>query len=354
MNETILNWIAVKEIEKAGPTTIGRWREKYGSPEEILRVEATEKERKLYRARALQIQREVENLGGYILSTDCPGYPKLLASIPDAPPVIYVKGKIPSNIDSAVAVVGTRKCTSDASATAAKVSHKLAELGRPVVSGLALGIDAAAHSASLGIGAPTVSVLAHGLDRIHPLANVRLSERILEKGGALISEHPPRTKVMKWMFASRNRILVGLCKATVLIQSPITGGSMISADLALGYNRDTYAIYPLNSKEKVWEGNRHLFATTVAEKIIDIDAWAEKLGACSEQSKVPVEQSQLSNQMPERCKSVYDIIIQRSVVTPAVLSKELGETLRTIRTRLFVLEILGWVRRAPGDRYVPI
>ena len=82
----------------------------------------------------------------------------------------------------------------------------------------------------------------------------------------------------------------------------------MSADLALGYNRDTYAVYPLNSKEKVWEGDRNLLPTTVAEKIIDIDAWAEKL----------------------------------------------GKTLRIIRTRLFVLELLGWVFRAPGDRYVPI
>lgn len=354
MNDTILNWIAIKEIKGAGPKTIGEWREKYGSPEAILREEANKRQIVLYRARAEQIVREVEALGGYIISTDCPQYPKLLSRIPDAPPVIFVKGKLPPNIDSSVAVVGTRTCTKEASAMAAKVAHKLAELGRPVVSGLALGIDAAAHSASLGRGVPTISVLAHGLDRIHPMANIKLSERILEKGGALISEHPPGTQVKPWMFASRNRILVGLCSATVVIQSRKKGGSMLSADLALGYNRDTYAMYPLNSKEKAWEGNRHLFATTVAEKIIDIDSWGEKLGSCSAQSKVAVEQVQLNEKMPQRCRCVYDLIIERSVATPLMLSQELGETLRTIRTRLFVLEILGWIRRAPGDRYVPI
>ena len=246
MNETILNWIAVKEIDGAGPIRISEWRDKYGSPKEILKHIAKGKQRTFFRARAEQIVREVEALGGSVISTDCSKYPELLSRIPDAPPVLYIKGKLPSNINSSVAVVGTRKCTSKGSEMAARIAHKLAELGRPLVSGLALGIDAAAHSASLGRGAPTVSVLAHGLDRIHPLANIRLAEKILEKGGALLSEHPPGTEVKPWMFASRNRILVGLCSATVMVQSPLKGGSMLSADLALGYNRDTYAMYPVS------------------------------------------------------------------------------------------------------------
>lgn len=354
MRETKLNWIAVCEIDGAGPVKLARWREKYGSPEAILAAKAVESDAKKYLEKADGILKEMDALGAYVLTTDCPGYPELLSRTPDAPPVLYVKGKLPENLSSAVAVVGTRKCTADASIYAAQIAHKLAELGRPLVSGLAIGVDTAAHSASIGIGAATISVLAHGLDRIHPQSNTRLSEKILERGGAILSEHPPKTKVKPWMYASRNRILVGLCSATVLVQSPKTGGSMLSADLALGYNRDTYAIYPKKSVDKVWAGNRHLFATTVAEKIIDIDKWGERLGKCSAQSKVPVERDTLSERMPKRCKSVYDLIIERSVVTPMMLSVELGETIRTIRTRLFVLEILGWIRRAPGDRYVPI
>jgi DNA processing protein len=246
MKSDINSWIAITLLPNLGPIKLAQLVEKWGSPQAVLNSKTTFSERKILEEKARNILLKVDNLGGYALSLDCPSYPSLLAQIPDAPPVIYVKGTLPENLGRAVAVVGTRKCSKDGAANASEIARTLDSLSCPLISGLALGIDTAAHRASLAHGAPSVAVLAHGLDRIHPHSNKQLALRLLENGGAWITEHPPGTEVFPWMFASRNRILVGLCAATIMVQSPVKGGSLISARLALDYNRDTFAVVPQN------------------------------------------------------------------------------------------------------------
>jgi DNA processing protein len=307
--------------------------------------------------KAKEIILKVTTLGAQIITIDSPKYPQLLAQIPDAPPVIYVKGTLPANIDKSIAVVGTRRCTEDAAAKAGEIASCLSRLGRPLVSGLALGIDSAAHRASIAYGAPTVAVMAHGLDRIHPKSHEKLALRLLENGGAWVSEHPPGTEVLPWMFASRNRILVGLCQATIMVQSPLKGGSMISARLALDYNRDTYAVVPDHGYSRVWDGNKDLILNSAAQKLVsigDLPFFLGKFDGTKSATKVKVAASANSSieMMPERCRGVYDEIIRYQVLTPRDLALKLGERIRVIRTRLFVLELLRLVRRIPGDRYI--
>ena len=359
---TIAYWIAATQIPDMGPIKLSRALEKHKTPQAVLSSHTSDPEMSRLLDKADQIQQKVKSLGAQIITIDSPSYPQLLAQIPDAPPVIYVKGTIPNNIDKSIAVVGTRRCTEDAAAKAGEIASCLSRLGRPLVSGLALGIDSAAHRASIAYGAPTVAVLAHGLDRIHPKSHEQLALRLLDNGGAWISEHPPGTDVLPWMFASRNRILVGLCQATIMVQSPLKGGSMISARLALDYNRDTYAVLPDHGYSQVWEGNKELILNSAAQKLISIGDLPFFLGKFYGTKSAPVNSVAAVNSavvinsaaamMPERCRVVYDEIIRCQVLTPRDLALKLGERTRVIRTRLFVLELLRLVRRIPGDRYV--
>ena len=372
MKPHVLDWLKVSLLPNLGPIKLAKLINRFGSPKGILRRYCSLKENADLETRALEIHSEISSLGAFILSSDCPDYPPLLAEIPDHPPIIYVKGTLPKNLDRAIAVVGTRKCTEDGAALASKVAEQIALLNCPLISGLALGIDAAAHRASMAHKSPTVAVLAHGLDRIHPRIHTKLAQRLLDNGGALISEHPPRTEVLPWMFAARNRILVGISTATVLVQSPIKGGSMISARLALNYNRDTYAVAPPknDTHSTLWAGNLELIISTEAQKIHNMEIWAKRLYAHNSSLRDAVTLSiandvqsdsgdptskdypQSSPQIPEPCKSIYSEITHNSVETPARLAQTLRVSVRIIRTRLFVLEILGWVRRVPGDRYI--
>jgi len=372
MKPHVLDWLKVSLLPNLGPIKLAKLINRFGSPKGILRRFCSLQENADLETRALEIQSEISSLGAFILSSDCPAYPTLLAEIPDHPPIIYVKGTLPKNLDRAVAVVGTRKCTEDGAALASKVAEQVALLECPLISGLALGIDAAAHRASIAYKSPTVAVLAHGLDRIHPVSHTQLAQRLLDNGGAWISEHPPRTKVLPWMFAARNRILVGISTATVLVQSPIKGGSMISARLALNYNRDTYSVSPPDGEKnsELWAGNLELILSTEAQKIDNMTIWAKRLYAHNSSLRDAVslqiaddvkkvsgdptsdDYPSSSPQIPEPCKSIYTEITRNSVETPARLAHTLRVNVRIIRTRLFVLEILGWVRRVPGDRYI--
>ena len=169
-------------------------------------------------------------------------FPYLLKEIPLAPEAIYVRGKLPEESKIHVAIVGTRKCSQSSSDIAFKFGKVLAENGVVVVSGLAFGIDAAAHKGCLAGDGQTVAVLAGGLDSIYPAENKLLANSILENDGALISEYPPKTDSLKAYFVARNRIVSGLCKATLLIEVPQKSGAKATARFALEQNRDVFVV----------------------------------------------------------------------------------------------------------------
>jgi len=312
--------------------------------------------------KALKVHKRVSDLGGRIVSFHCPEYPFLLKNISDPPGVIYLKGNIPKEISRAIAVVGTRKCSPEGKRFAELSVKHMAKQNWPLVSGLALGIDTAAHNMAIKMDLPSVAVLAHGFERIHPICNESLANEILRHGGAWISEHPPGTKVLKWMFAARNRILVGLCSATVLAESPEKGGSMISLKLALNYNRGTYAFLPPNAYENRWNGNRYIIAQNQKNAIKTIPNWHNQLISEIKEMAVTKEEQRLKDQVaegvkiagakiaPERCQSLY-MELSRCPKSPYEISKILRTDVKTIRTRLFILESLQMVKREPGDCY---
>lgn len=168
-------------------------------------------------------------------------YPPLLREISHPPFGIYVKGIFDPNKPS-LAIVGTRKSTIQGKEIAKKFSFELSRAGLQIISGLALGIDAAAHRGCLDAGGQTIAVLANGLEKIYPRFNEKLGKEIIEKEGAIISEYPIGTPILPYRFLERNRIISGLSRGVLVVEAPKNSGSLVTARFGLEQNRDIFVI----------------------------------------------------------------------------------------------------------------
>ena len=168
-------------------------------------------------------------------------YPRRLLNCYDSPVLLYYKGNADLNAKKIISVVGTRKQSDYGKYVTEKIIEELKEIKVTVVSGLAYGIDTTAHKSALKTNLPTVAVLAHGLDTIYPSNNKSLAKSMIDNGG-LLTEFMSGSKPDKQNFPKRNRITAGICDALIVIESGISGGSLITAELANGYNRDVFAI----------------------------------------------------------------------------------------------------------------
>jgi DNA processing protein len=178
--------------------------------------------------------------GTDFITTRDPAYPKLLREIHDPPIGLYRRGKYAFE-HPCIAIVGSRRTTLYGQATAKKLGDQLARLGFCIVSGLARGIDTAAHDAALGVGGKTAAVLGTGIDIIYPAENLALYRKI-EAGGAVLSEFPFGRRADRQSFAMRNRIVAGMCQATIVVESDVDGGAMITARFAGEQGRLIFAV----------------------------------------------------------------------------------------------------------------
>jgi DNA processing protein len=172
-----------------------------------------------------------------------PAYPLRLANVAMPPHVLFVTGdRAALDLDRAVAVVGTRRATADGRHLAARIASALVAAGSSVVSGLAIGIDGAAHEATIRAGGRTVAVIGGGHACLSPAVHVRLAEAIRDAGGAVVSEYPPLVEPSVGTFPRRNRIISGLSDATVVVQAPARSGALITASWALEQGRPAYLV----------------------------------------------------------------------------------------------------------------
>jgi DNA processing protein len=192
------------------------------------------------RSRAEQDEQTARRRDIRWVSWALPEYPPQLREIFDPPAVLFFRGALPDPEKPLAAVVGTRHPTPAAAAQAYDIARDLGAAGIPVVSGLALGIDAMAHRGNLEGGASTIAVLGSGTDEVYPAANRMLARRILEKGGAVLSEYPPGTGPLKWNFPARNRIISALARGAVIVEAPVKSGALITAQFALEQGRDLW------------------------------------------------------------------------------------------------------------------
>lgn len=175
-------------------------------------------------------------------------YPKPLLEIPDPPIVLYVKGTMPQKFDRCIGVVGTRKPTSYGRQISEIIARDLVSSGCLIVSGLARGVDGIAHTEAVKQGAPTIAVLGCGVDIVYPPEHRVLYSKIIEVGGAIISEVPPGHLVSRGLFPARNRIISGLSRGVVVTEGAEDSGSLITAQLALDQGREVFAVPgPVNS-----------------------------------------------------------------------------------------------------------
>ncbi|MEK7114470.1 MAG: DNA-processing protein DprA [Patescibacteria group bacterium] len=177
------------------------------------------------------------------ISRENPDFPYLLKEIPNPPSQIYVLGKLPNEEKPRIAIVGTRKATFEGRLIAKKIAQRLAEIKIVIVSGLAMGIDTAAHEGALAGNGETIAVLACGLDAIYPRQNENLARKIIESGGTIISEYPAGTPILPHQFLERNRIVSGLSVATIVIEAPIDSGALVTARLAAEQGREVF-VFP--------------------------------------------------------------------------------------------------------------
>ncbi len=232
------------------------WRVKAGSFEKIFYATETELEELglgleiILKLRKLKSQWSIEKLAHSLEKTFVQTlpytdatYPNILKEIFDAPPVLFFRGELKPT-ENCIAVVGSRKMSDYGAVIVPKITTPLIEAGLTIVSGLAYGIDSAAHAQSLKRGARTIAVLGSGIDQasIYPHGHFRLSEEILENNGLLLSEQPPGTPGLKHHFIARNRIIAGLSLGVVVVEAKRKSGALLTADFAMDFNRAVYAV----------------------------------------------------------------------------------------------------------------
>lgn len=254
-------------------------REALGNREELL----SEISMRIVEESAAELKR-LEGRGGRFLGYTDDEYPSALSECPDHPLGLYIKsGGPPTGIfemKPCVAVVGTRDISPYGKEWCIRLVKAMANTGtRPViVSGLALGTDAVAHSTALECGMGTVGVMATGLDRIYPNCHTVLADKIAaDPSGALVTDYPTGTAPVALNFIRRNRIIAGLCRATIVVESKRKGGSLITARYAVDYNRDLFAL-PGRIDDPRSAGCNSLIASGMAEIIADPDELVDKLG----------------------------------------------------------------------------
>lgn len=274
-------------------------------------------------------------------------FPSLLQELPDPPEKLYLEGELPSEDWKWLTVVGSRKFTTYGKESCRELIMGLR--GEPVVivSGLAMGIDAIAHEAALDAGLPTVAVPGSGLDRsvLYPKMNYRLAERILESGGALLSEFEPDFRATNWSFPQRNRIMAGLAHATLIAEASLKSGTMITAKLAREYNREVCAI-PGSIFSESSEGP-HSLIRDGATPITSAADLKEALGL----SGLENEATPSTQNLFKDC-SKDELVIIELLHTPKTrdeLIAESGLGVSAAQTTLSVLEIKGLIKESMGE-----
>ncbi len=276
-------------------------------------------------------------------------YPVRLKQLADAPPLLYIKGNCNLNPDKSVGIVGTRKATNYGKQITADIVSDLKKHKPFIISGLAYGIDIAAHKASIEQELPTIGVLAGGLDKIYPAIHKSTAEKMLEAGG-IISENPPGTKPDAHLFPARNRIIAGLSDALVVVEAAAKGGALITAEIAYSYERQLFAV-PGNIGNKYSEGCNKLIRNNKANIYSEIAALEYLMGWDAETSDVQKPSMDIS----EFDQSEQPLLQLLQNSEDGMLIDELAwksqTSINQTASLLLGLEFKGIVKSLPGKRY---
>jgi len=278
-------------------------------------------------------------------------YPERLRQCADAPLVLYYKGRNVLNAGKVLSIVGTRNATEYGIEQCRKIIRDLSENNHQVliVSGLAYGVDAQAHMAALQYKQETVAVLAHGLHTLYPHAHRNLASRITECG-ALISDFTTGDNPERNNFLKRNRIIAGLADATLVIESGKKGGALITAELAISYNRDVYAI-PGRANDPMSEGCNMLIRENKAALVEGFKDIEYFLGWDSKDKQSQPRQARLFVELDENEQKIVDELKKEDRLSPDILSIRTGMPVSKVSAILLTMEFKAVVSVLPGNFY---
>jgi len=273
-------------------------------------------------------------------------YPPLLRQIHDPPALLYVRGRLPDR--EALAVVGARKASRTGLRLTGEICTELASRGIAIISGLARGIDSAAHRGALDAPGPTVAVLGCGIDRVYPPENSGLFRQI-ESEGAILSEYPPGTAPLANHFPGRNRIISGLCRGVLIVEAAEESGSLITADFALEQGREVFAVpgavYAATSRgvNRLLKDGAHL--VTESRDILDV-LWPQVPAR-----EVKKQEDTFAAGLSEPARNLYGLLGHEGLHIDELALKS-GLTPMEVSSILLHLELQGGVEQLPGMHFV--
>jgi DNA processing protein len=371
-----LAWMALKLAPLMGPTRIARAMQRIGPAERLFEASLTELEAAGLPAQAAQFvfeghariaaeeeaNRTTES-GATFITPDDEDYPRHLMEIYDPPAVLWVRGDIRAVARPGIAVVGTRHPSPYGTGMAEMLSRDLAGRGLAILSGMARGIDTAAHKGALDAQGITVAVWGTGIDVVYPKENKKLAERIVGSGGAILSEFPTGTFPAPQNFPIRNRILSGISIGVLVIEAGEYSGTRITARCAMEQNRDVFAVPGNVTNKNAWGPN-----TLIKQGAKLTATWEDVWEELSSDVKVQIQRGSASDESkPHGTASLFDeppvpeherAVLDRLKRDEATQLDELMDSLEGILgsaeifTALFELELRGRIRQTPGKNYV--
>ncbi len=366
MNE-VRHWLELSLVSGVGPKTFFKLIDAFGDPGSVLKTsrraleeaggvkgaiaEAIGRGRKDALDKSLRLIEESE---ASVVTFADPAYPDLLKHIHDPPPLLYVKGALEPADRNAVSVVGSRRATHYGKTVAGKLAGDLARMSITVISGLAYGVDAAAHRGALEAGGRTLAVLGCGVDIVYPRANSKLYKRIPDSG-ALISEFPMGTHPDPGNFPLRNRIVSGLALGTLVIEAPRKSGALITARLAMEQNREVFAV-PGNIFSPYGEGCHLLIkdGAKLVENVYDIIGEIETGLDGLEIGKpaAPTDGAGVTEKkMSADERKVFDYLSMAPEHIDAVI-EECDLTASRAASALVTLELKGLIQQLTGKQFI--
>ncbi len=372
--ENLLHWIALTRVEGIGTRLAHRLIEKFGTPEAVFQASLTELERCGLRAPSAQgifrqagmkeAEEELERLAktdAQLLTFGDARYPARLREIPDPPVLLYIRGSLEAVRDFSISMVGTRRPTPYGSGVTLRLARDLAQRNFVIVSGMARGIDSAAHKGALEANGRTVAVFGTGIDVIYPRYNAHLAEQILERG-AWVSEFPLGTSPQPENFPIRNRMISGLSLGTVVVEGAEYSGSLITARLAADQNREVFAV-PGNITTAQSFGPNHLIKSGV--KLVDCwqDVLEELPAEIRNRLAPPTAENEAATSEPRSAslfdasftadqKAVFGILKNDEPLFIDSIYGDLDLAPPRILTALLELEMSGMIRQLPGKNFL--
>ena len=365
-DEDVLDLLRLTMVPGVGPKTCRTLLERFGSARKVLGApESTLRDvpgvgprlaEKVARARSeIDASAELDlcrRMGVHLAIQGGDGYPPPLGEIPDPPSLLYVRGTIEPADQLAIALVGSRKCTPYGLRIAERLATSLARVGLTVVSGLARGIDAAAHRGALAGGGRTLAVLANGLAEVYPPEHEDLAREVAASG-ALISESPMLQGPLAGLFPQRNRIISGLSLGVVVVEATPRSGSLSTAKHATEQNREVFAVPgPVDSLPS---RGCHYLIRDGARLVETVDDILEELGPLVREVKARPEEPAIRHpaelSLSDQERSLLGRLDDRGVPVDELIVGT-GLTASQVMATLSVLEMRRLVRRLPGPRFV--